>query len=141
MSYLLDTCAISEFARPAPARRLVDWIEAQREEELFASAIVLGELARGLALLEDGSQKRRLGAWLHSDLRARLRGRVLEVSAQVALKWGELSGEAARRGVTVSMADGLIGATAIVHSMTVVTRNVDDLAATGALVFSPWEDA
>ena len=141
MSYLLDTCVLSEFARPSPARGLVDWIDGQPEEELFTSAVVLGELARGVALLEDGSKKRRLGAWLHSDLRARFRGRVLEVSAEVALKWGELSGGAARRGVTVSMADGLIGATAIVHSMTVVTRNVGDLGATGALVFSPWEDA
>ena len=42
--------------------------------------------------------------------------------------------------MTVGMADGLIGATAIVHSLTVVTRNIDDLAATGALVLSPWED-
>ena len=57
----------------------------------------------------------------------------------MAVMWGELSGEAERRGVTVSMADGLIGATAIAHSMTVVTRNVDDMAATGALVLSPWE--
>ena len=140
MSYLLDTCALSEFARPSPAAALVDWINTQGEEELFTSAIVLGELARGVALLEDGQQKRRLNAWLHSDLRARFGSRVLGVSAAVALKWGELSGEASRRGVTVSMADGLIGATAIIHSLTVVTRNVVDLAATGALVLSPWED-
>ena len=141
MSYLLDTCALSEFARPSPAKALVDWLEAQPEEELFTSVIVLGELARGVALLEDGVKKRRLGAWLHNDLRARFGARALGVSAEVAQKWGELSGTAARRGVTVSMADGLIGATAIAHSMTVVTRNVDDLAATGARVLSPWEDA
>ena len=140
MSYLLDTCVLSEFARPSPAARLVDWLEAQPEETLHTSAIVLGELARGVARLEDGSKKRRLGAWLHGDLRARFGDRVLGVSAEVALKWGELSGAAARRGVTVSMADGLIGATAIIHGLTVVTRNVEDLAATGARVLSPWED-
>lgn len=140
MSYLLDTCALSEFARPSPVASLVDWVDSQPEEELYTSAVVLGELARGVALLADGPKKRQLSAWLHSDLRARFRDRVLGVSGEVALKWGELSGEAARRGVTVSMADGLIGATAIVHSLTVVTRNIDDLAATGALVLSPWED-
>jgi toxin FitB len=140
LSYLLDTCALSEFARQAPAASLVNWMHTQPEDELFTSAIVLGELARGVALLDDGPKKRRLNAWLHSDLRARFRGRILEVSGEVALKWGEVSGEAARRGVTVSMADGLIGATAIIHSLTVITRNVTDLAATGALVLSPWED-
>lgn len=140
MSYLLDTCALSEFAKPSPAKALMDWLDAQPEEELFTSAIVLGELARGVGLLEDGAKKRRLGAWLHNDLRARFGDRVLGVSAAVAQKWGEKSGEAARRGVTIGMADGLIGATAIAHSMTVVTRNVDDLAATGAMVLNPWED-
>jgi len=140
VSYLLDTCVLSEFARPSPAKALMDWLDAQPEEELFTSAVVPGELARGVALLEDGAKKRRLSAWLTNDLVVRFGDRVLGVSAAVAQKWGELSAAAARRGVTVSMADGLIGATAIEHSMTVVTRNVDDLEATGARVLDPWED-
>ncbi|MEW6754441.1 MAG: type II toxin-antitoxin system VapC family toxin [Candidatus Latescibacterota bacterium] len=139
MSYLLDTCVVSEFARPAPDQRVLQWVGAQAEEELFVSSVVLGELAKGIARLEDGPRRRRLAAWLHSDLRARFGDRVLGVSAEVALKWGELTGEAIRRGVAIGMADGLIGATGIVHSMTVVTRNVQDLEATGAVVYSPWE--
>ena len=78
--------------------------------------------------------------YTRADLVAKIRERMLGVSGEVALKWGELSGESLRRGVGVSMADGLIGATAIVHSMTVVTRNVADLEKTGALVLNPWED-
>jgi toxin FitB len=140
MSYLLDTCVISEFARPEPESRVLRWLSAQDEEELHTSAIVFGELARGVARLDDGAKKRRLAAWLHNDLRVRFRERILGVSGEVALKWGELSGESMRCGVGVSMADGLIGATAIVHSMTVVTRNVADLERTGALVLNPWED-
>ncbi|MFH1569178.1 MAG: type II toxin-antitoxin system VapC family toxin [Gemmatimonadota bacterium] len=141
MSYLLDTCVVSEFTRPEPEARVLEWLGAQDEDELFLSAVSLGELARGVARLEGGAQKRRLADWLHNDLRRRFGTRVLAVSADVALKWGELSGAAARRGETVSMADGLIGATAIVHSLTVVTRNAADLERTGALVFSPWEQA
>ena len=140
MSYLLDTCVLSEFARPTPAPAIVRWLDAQPEEELHTSAVVLGELARGVALLDDGSKKRRLAAWLHGELRTRFGDRVLAVSPVVALQWGQLSGEASRRGVTVSMANGLIGATAVVHSLTMVTRNVDDLGATGARVLNPWED-
>lgn len=141
MSYLLDTCVLSEFTRKRPERRVVDWLDGQSEDDLHTSVVVLGELARGVAMLSDGSKKRRLAAWLHGDLRNRLGDRALAVTSPVALQWGQLSGEAARTGVTVSMADGLIGATAIVHSLTVVTRNVDDLQATGARVFNPWEDA
>lgn len=140
MSYLLDTCVLSEFARKKPSTQVVRWLDAQPEEELQTSVVVLGELARGVAMLDDGSDKRRLAAWLHSDLRSRFAERALAVSAAVSLQWGQLSGDASRRGVTVSMADGLIGATAIVHSLTVVTRNVDDLTATGARVLNPWED-
>jgi toxin FitB len=141
VSYLLDTCVLSEFSKKKPAPAVVGWMEGQPEEMLFTSAIVLGELARGVALLPPGSKKRQLTAWLHNELRQRFAERAVGICALVALKWGDLSGEAAGRGITVSMADGLIGATAIVHSMTVVTRNVDDLAATGARVLNPWEDA
>ena len=139
MSYLLDTCVLSEFARPEPEPRVAAWLEAQSEEDLYLSSIVLGELARGVARLESSTKKRRLSAWLHSDLRPRFRDRVLGVTAEVALRWGELSGAAARRGIAVSMADGLIAATAVVHSLTVVSRNVEDLERAGAMVYSPWE--
>ncbi len=140
MSYLLDTYTISEFARPVPDPRLLAWLESQPESSLYTSAVVLGELARGVARLEEGSKKRRLNAWLHGDLPARFADRVLGVTAEIALSWGRISGEVSGRGITVSMADGLIGATAIIHSLTVVTRNVGNIAATGALVLNPWED-
>lgn len=140
MSYLLDTCVLSEFARPAPDARVVAWLAAQAEDTLFTSAVVLGELAKGVAQLDDGPRKRQLRAWLQNDLRGRFGERVLAVTPEVALRWGGLAGEARRRGVQVGMADGLIGATGIVHGMVVVTRNVDDLEATGAAVLDPWED-
>lgn len=140
MSYLLDTCVLSEFTRKKPSSAVVAWMSSQPEDTLFTSTIVLGELARGVALLPDGDKKRQLAAWLHNDLRARFADRALSVSSVVALQWGELSGDASKQGITVSMADGLIGATARAHSMTVVTRNVEDLEATGARVLNPWED-
>ncbi len=140
MSYLLDTCVLSEFARLSPEPRVIDWLEQAEEGTLFISAIVLGELARGVSRLPESSRKRSLGAWLYTDLVERFAQRVLPVSANVALKWGELSGVVARSGQQISMADGLIGATGIVHSLVVVTRNVDHLTPTGAVIFNPWMD-
>ena len=141
MSYLLDTCVISEFARPAPSPGIVRWLDAQAEDQLYLSVVTLGEIARGVARLPDSRRRRRLAAWLHHDVRERFAQRLLPVSAQVALRWGELSGRAAASGVQISMADGIIAATALVHGLVVATRDVADLTATGAVVFSPWEDA
>jgi predicted nucleic acid-binding protein len=140
VSYLLDTCVISEFAKPDPEPKVLQWLDEQAEDTLFTSTIVLEELARGVSRLPEGSRRRRLNAWLYSDLVERFSRRLLMVSAEVALKWGETSGAAMRAGVQISMADGLIGATGIVHSLVVVTRNVDDLSPTGAVVFNPWTD-
>ena len=140
MSYLLDTCVLSEFARPEPESRVVRWLEKQDEDTLFASAITFGELARGVSRLPDGSKRRRLSAWLYTDLPERFSRRLLPISAEVALKWGEVSGSALRSGHQIGMADGLIGATGIVHSLVVVTRNVHHLSPTGAVVFDPWTD-
>lgn len=140
MSYLLDTCVLSEFVKRDPEPRVVDWIGHESEDGLYISTVVLGELARGVEHLSEGSEKRRLGAWLYSDLVERFAQRVLPVSTNVALKWGELSGAAACTGRQIGMADELIGATGIVHSLVIVTRNVDHLGPTGAMVFNPWTD-
>ena len=140
MSYLLDTCVLSEFAKRECEERVRDWLRAQDEDELYLSVIVLGELARGIARLPEGAKRRRLDAWLHTDLRTRFRGRILEVTDAVSLEWGRRSGELFREGRTVSMADGLVGATAVIHAMAVVTRNTRDLAVTGASVLDPWTD-
>ena len=140
MSYLLDTCVISEITRREPEPTVIHWLESQSEDALFTSTIVLGELARGVSRLPEGPKKRRLTAWMYSDFVERFAQRMLPVSTDVALKWGEVSGTAERLGQQIGMADGLICATGIVHSLVVVTRNVDHLSHAGAVVFNPWTD-
>ena len=140
MSYLLDTCVLSEFAKPTPSDRVTAWLNRQREAELFLSAIVLGEIAKGVSQLPDSRRKRRLAAWLHTDVRHRFRGRILPVDEAITLEWGETAGALARDGQAIGMADGLIGATARHHALVVVTRNTRDIARTGAALLNPWED-
>jgi predicted nucleic acid-binding protein len=140
LSYLLDTCVISEFARQQPAPSVVSWLDEQVEESLYTSVVVLGEISRGVALLAEGPKQRQLQAWAVTDLEQRFAGRILDVTPEVARTWGRAAGEARRQGIQIGMADGLIGATAVVHALTVVTRNVDDLRATGAAVLNPWSD-
>jgi len=140
VSFLIDTCVISELTKRKPSARVAKWIREQEETSLFISTLVLGELARGVSRLKDSSKKRRLQAWVYTDLPDRFRGRVLDVTPEVALQWGSLSGELETSGRTIPIVDGLLGATAIVHSLVVVTRNTEDIRPTGALVLNPWED-
>jgi predicted nucleic acid-binding protein len=139
--YILDTCAISELVRPKPSPSLVDWVRNQQEEHLFLSVLTLGELRKGMERLTDGHRRRHLENWLDRDLKLRFTGRWLAIDEEVAERWGLATAQAAARGAVLPTLDGLIAATALVHGMTVVTRNIADMAAAGALVLNPWETA
>lgn len=141
MSYLLDTCTLCEPTRKEPEPEVMRWLEREKEEDLYLSVLSLGEIAQGVEKLDDSRKKRRLEAWLHTDLLHRFDGRIIDITREISLKWGEISGAKRREGKQIPVIDGLIGATALVHSLVVVTRNVDDFRRVGAPVFDPWQDA
>lgn len=138
MKYLLDTCVVSELVRARPDAAVTAWIAGQQEQHLFLSVLTLGELRKGIERLTDGKKRSRLSNWLDSDLKLRFAGRLLPINEEVAERWGIACAQAGGRGIAIPVLDGLIAATALAHGMTVVTRNVSDMQATGALVFSPW---
>ena len=139
MKYLLDTCVVSELVRPKPDSAVVAWVRNQQEEHLFLSVLTLGELRKGIQRLPDGHRRVRLENWLDRDLKLRFAGRWLAVDEDVAERWGLVTADAVRRGVGVPVLDGLIAATALMHGMTVVTRNTADIRSTGVLFLNPWE--
>ena len=136
MSWLLDTCVLSEPARKAPNPKVVQWLAEVSEEELFISVLTLGELWKGATLLSDGRKRRQILLWLQRDIRQRFEGRILPVEETVSLAWGQLLAEAGR---PLPAIDSLIAATAVAHHLTVATRNTEDMADTGAAVFNPWK--
>ena len=138
MKYLLDTCVVSELIRPAPLKALVDWINSQQEEHLFMSVLTLGEIRKGIDRLPEGVKRMRLENWLDGDLRLRFAGRWLPVDEEASERWGLIAANADSSGTGLPVIDGLIAATALVHGMTVVTRNVADLRSTGVPTFNPW---
>lgn len=141
MSYLLDTTLISELVKRTPNPGVIAWIQAQDEAALFLSAITLGELQKGISKLADSARKVTLQSWLIHDLMPRFGKRILVVDTAVAIGWGTLQGEAEQQGQKVPAIDCLIAATARVHGLAVVTRNVRDLARCGAQVINPWQPA
>jgi predicted nucleic acid-binding protein len=136
--FLLDTNVLSEIPRPQPERLVLEWINMLAEDRSFVSVLSLGELRRGTALLVESRQRRKLEQWLEDEVVPGFAGRVLPVTAQVADLWGTLSAERQLRGVPLSVADGLIAATAVVHGLTLATRNEKDFRGLGLTVVNPW---
>lgn len=138
MSFLLDTCVLSELTRPTPHSRVSAWLGEQDAAALHLSVLTVGEIEKGVALLPRGMKKRSLTTWL-ATLRSTYADRLLPVDSAIAAIWGRTAAAVQRRGRRLSVVDGLIAATALHHGLTVVTRNVADFQATGATLLNPWE--
>jgi toxin FitB len=138
VNYLLDTNAISEWAKPQPDPGIAGWLDEVDEDRTCLSVITLGELRKGVDRLADGRRRERLETWLTTDLRDRFGGRVLPVDAAVADEWGRLLAQAEKAGTVIAGIDALIAATARVHGLQVVTRNVAHFRHAGVEVISPW---
>ena len=138
MSYLLDTNVLSEGMKPTPDRSVTAWLGAAQEPDLFVSVITLGEIRFGIQLMADGRGRRALDQWLRKDLPQRFAGRIFAVDASIADRAGTLAAERRIQGKPLEIADALVAATALVHDLTVVTRNTKDFVGSVRSVFNPW---
>ncbi len=139
MTFLLDTCVISEMVKARPNLEVVRWIDSVEEGKLFLSVLTLGELEKGIAKLQDVSRKEVLQEWLEQDLAERFAGRILPIDTSVAVAWGKMQGEAERNGNKLPVIDSLLAATAQTNGLFLATRNVVDFERCGSRVFNPWE--
>ena len=137
--FLLDTNIPSEIIRTHPAPQVNAWVLAQHDVTLHLSAITIGELRKGLTILPESNRRSQLQDWLENDLIPLFTGRILPVTLTIADRWGQLSGMRQMAGRPLSMADGLIAATALEHRLIVVTRNVRDYEDLGVTLLNPWE--
>ena len=137
--FLLDTNIPSELTRQKSAPQVERWLDEANDEELYFSVISLGEILKGITVLPLSKRRDGLQEWLDGRLRPWFEGRLLSVTAQIAERWGVLSGECRLQGKQVKVADGLIVATALHHKLTIVTRNVKDFDGLGAAVLNPWD--
>lgn len=140
MKFLVDTCVLSEATKKRPNAGVVAWLTDVDETLLCTSVLTLGEIRKGIEKLPASKRKHALESWLDRDLRERFAGRVLDVTQDVALRWGQIQGHAEARGETLPVIDSLIAATALVHGLTVVTRNDTDVARSGARTLDPWAE-
>ena len=137
--FLLDTNVVSELRKAGSGladANVVAWLSAEDASSFYLSAITVMELELGILLKarKDAAQGARLRAWMDSHVLPEFSQRTLSVDSAVALRCARLHVPDPR-----PERDSLIAATALVHGMTMVTRNVGDFAGMGLTLVNPWE--
>lgn len=138
MSWLLDTCVLSEYATNAPAPHVIAWLDEQDEESLFMSVISLGEIEKGILKLAatDPRRSQKLTAWLNK-VEQRFSGRILPLDSTAFHVWAQITAHAELAGQPLPVMDALFMAIAQCHGLTIVTRNEKDFTPYPQ-VFNPW---
>lgn len=135
---LLDTCVLSEWNRPSGREVVTAALAPFPNQALYLSVVTLGEIEAGLSRLEFGAKRAGLETWARI-LESRFAHSLLPVDVATARMWGRIVGERARKGKAISLADGLLAATAIVHGLVMVTRNKRDFTELDIPILDPWE--
>ena len=132
--FLLDTNIVSELRKPKPHRGVIAWVTAQDGTSLYLSAMTIAEIQRGveMARQQDSQKARQIKTWLEELM---VTGQLLAVDAAVCREWARLMH---RRSETL-VEDAFLAATARVHRLVVVTRNVRDFKTLGVETLNPFE--
>lgn len=136
---LLDTNVISQPLNHFPDRRVIAWIDSQLLENLYLSAIVVGEMRFGVSCMAEGKRKAALDNNLENGVLPKFVGRVLPFDMACTKVYAELLARGRRAGVAIETADACIAATAIANGFAIATRDVIPFQAAGLKVINPWE--
>ena len=138
MKVLLDTCVISELVAKQPNPKVVEFVDSLDPEDVYLSAITIGEIVKGIEKLPASRRKVALLAWLKDDLLVRFDGEIVSLDKDVLMEWGTLTARLELTGRPMSAIDSLIAASARAYQMTLVTRNVVDFEGADVEILNPW---
>ena len=136
MKYLVDANVLSEPTKPAPQLRVVEWLR-RNERELAVDPCVLGEIRFGIPLMPKGARRTKLEQWFELGVQ---RLHCLPWEAPAGLRWAQLLAQLRVTGRSMPIKDSLIASTALVHGLTVATRNATDFEKAGVGVIDPFQD-
>jgi len=137
VNFLLDTNAVSEWVKPQPNPGLIGWMAAADEDRIFISVVSLAELHYGVERMPASRRRSRLEQWLQHELPLRFENRILLVDTNIAEAWGRAVSRNEAAGRPIGAIDAFLAATAEIHQLTLVTRNVSDFPLLKA-VLNPW---
>jgi toxin FitB len=138
MKWLLDTNVLSEGTRPRPDPGVMGWMSSQPPEQLAVSIVTVAELRDGAATVTDERRRRQFQQWIEVDVARLFADRTLPLTIEILVHWLFLGRKLFAKGTPRSAPDLLIAATAWIHGLIVVSRNFQDFAGTGVVVFNPW---
>jgi predicted nucleic acid-binding protein len=141
MNYVLDTNVISELIAKQPNKKVVAWLDQLDPHTVYLSVITIGEIRKGMEKLLPSKRRDAVREWLETDLLLRFQGRILEITTEVMLVWGELTGRLEKEGRSIKAIDSLIAAIALQGNYSLVTRNEHDFQHTGVTIINPWKEA
>jgi len=134
MTYLVDANVLSEATKPSPAAKVLDWLR-HNEREIVVNPIILGEIRFGIERLPPGRRRRRFQDWFDQGIEKLT---CLPFEAESGIRWAQLLAKLYASGTQMPLKDSLIAATALVHGLTVATRNVRDFQKAGVRVVDPF---
>jgi toxin FitB len=138
--WLLDTNIISELRKPNCHPLVKQWSKRQLPQSFYLSTVTLAEIRFGIERTKDEAFRQELMQWLNETLRPWFSDRILPVDEEVILRWRNMVEQGRKQGHTFSQPDLFIAATAALHDLCVVTRNVIDFQKSGIIVFNPFVD-
>ena len=140
MNYLLDTNVISELIAKQPDKRVVAWLDRLDPNTVYLSVITIGEIRKGIEKLPLSRRRDAVQEWFETDLLLRFQGRILAITAEVMLVWGELTGQLEKERRPINAIDSFIAAIALHGDYCLVTRNEHDFQHTGVKIINPWKE-
>jgi tRNA(fMet)-specific endonuclease VapC len=140
MNYVLDTNVISKLISKQPNKKVVEWLDRLDPNTIYLSVITIGEIRKGIEKLPPSKRRDAVKEWLEVDLLLRFQGRILEITTEVMLIWGELTGRLEKEGRPITAIDSLIAAIALQGNYCLVTRNEHDFQNTGVTIINPWKE-
>ena len=134
MRYLVDANVLSEPTKPAPKASVVEWLR-KNERDLAVDPIILGEVRFGILLLPRGKRRTNLEQWFNNGVQRLI---CLPWEAETGMRWAQLLATLRTSGKAMPIKDSLIAATALVHGLTVATRNRSDFEKAGVEMVNPF---
>lgn len=136
---ILDTNVVSEAMHLTPERRVLDWLDSQRWDDVYITAMTAAELRAGVATLPHGRRREEIDAQVESVITGQFARRVAPFDVESSAAYAAIV--AARRAIgrPISVSDAQIAAIARARGATVATRNVPDFEGCGVEIVDPWD--
>jgi predicted nucleic acid-binding protein len=136
---LLDTNVVSELMRPVPEPKVLEWLDAQPAADVWISAVTVGEIRLGIALLPDGQRKERVAGLAEAMFQEDFSGSCLSYDMLAAAEYAAIVATRTRQGRPISVEDAQIAAIARSGGLTLATRNTKDFSEVEELpLMNPW---